>query len=146
MSDKGTKFIIGLALAIILAIVGFSLYRNFTGVSEINQTLLFVWVSFIAFGLVLAGLASRDKTLSFENTFIILLLIGVPIAVLIWLPKYGINLFSTLGISGSLTTELNFTGSIVEWIRNNLLLFSIILGILIWKKETIVNWIKRSIK
>ena len=136
VEGKGTKLLLGLVIAIVTGLIGFSLYQTYIGEGEISSTFLFLFLGIVSVGLVLLGIATRESKMSLDTLIPLILMIGTPIVVLFLLPKLGIHLFSTLGISGGVNVELNFTGSVAEFIKKNLLVISLILiGLYIWKDK-----------
>lgn len=143
-SDKGKKLIIGLAVMVLIAVVGFSLYQTFTGNSSIGQTFVFILLGLAAFGMVRFGIATNDRSLSMENFISLLILIGAPITLLILLPKIGINLFSIVGESTTRTISLaDFEGGIIGWIKDNLYLTMGLLVLLYAFKDKIKKIFRR---
>ncbi len=134
--DRGTKFIIGLVVMLAIAIVGFSLYQSITGVSKITQPIAIGLLTLSALGLMRFFIASGEKTLTFEDGISALILVVAPIAALFLLPKIGINLFSIaeplVSAAGSFNIDFVLEGSIIDFIKNNLLLVSTGLFGLYW--------------
>src|SRR3990167_8494881 len=139
---KGTRILLGIAVAVLVAVVGFSLYQAVTGNSSINQVIVFIFLGIMAYGLINAGLFAREKTLDAENFILIVLMIGVPIAMIFLLKSFGFDLFSAVSIGGTASVNIELTGSVMEWIKNNLGLFSIGLILLIAFRERIAKGIR----
>lgn len=136
-SDKGQKLGIGIAVMLVIAVVGFSLYQTYTGEAKLSQAFVFGLLGIAALGLVRVFISSGDEKLSAQSLIQFILLIGAPITLLFLLPKLGINLFSTvgpsLGASGSFNINFAVEGGLIEWIKNNLLISSLILiGLFYW--------------
>lgn len=139
---KGAKFILGLSIAVVVMVIGFLFYQTYVGDTEIGTVFLFLLLGITAIGLVKLGISTSDTRLDLNNFIPVIILISAPIVLLFLLSKLGINLFSTFGISGSINTELNFTGSIADFIRNNLFLISVSLIALYLLRNKIVKGVK----
>ena len=83
MVDKIRRLGIGLAIMLVIAVIGFSAYRAFTGESSISQTVVFAFLGLTALGLVRAFIASGEQKLTVEDFLFVIILIGMPIVVLI---------------------------------------------------------------
>ena len=134
--ERTRKFVMSLVVMLVLAIVGFSAYQSFTGVAKLTQPIAFGLLGLAALGLVRVFIASGESTLNFENAVMIFVLIGAPIAALFYLPKVGINLFSSVGplvgASGNFDINIALEGTLIDMIKNNLLVFTGILVALYW--------------
>ena len=144
--EYGEKMVLGLALMVIFGIIGFYFYQAVTGVKEISSVISIGIVGVLAFGIVSLGILSRETSWSFNNAIAVLAMIGIPIVVFWKFPNMLTGLFSTFGASGNVNIEINFTGTMVEFVRKYWIGFLIAFGLMAWKRETIVNWYRRNFK
>lgn len=135
MADKWEKFGIGLVIMLIVAIVGFQLYRAYTGESTINQVIVFGLLGLSALGLVRFFISSGEKTITAEDFISTLVLVAVPLLILFYSSKIGLNLFSVaplFGASGAFNVEFGLQGSVIDWIKANLFVTTIIIAAVYW--------------
>ena len=93
VEGRGTKIILGIAITLALALVGFPLYQTFIGEGEIGTVVLFAFISIVIIGLVKLGISTTDTRLDLNNFIPIVLMIGTPIVVLFLIDKWGIKHF-----------------------------------------------------
>lgn len=153
MESRTTKLILALVIIVALGLVGFTLYQAFTGVGEIGTVVLFLFISIIAIGLVKLGISSNDTKLDLNNFVPLLLMISTPIVLFFVFDKLGIkifsmvgSIFSTFGVSGAVNIDVNFTGSVVDFIRKYLLFFVIGVVVLFWQRENITKGLRETFK
>lgn len=145
MGNRAEQLGIGIAVMLIIAIVGFKLYESFTGKTEIGQVFVFGLLGISALGLVRLFIASGEKTLTAEDFISIIILIGAAPTALFLMPKFGINLFSAVNIGGSANFDVNvnLTGNVIEWIRKNVFIVSAALIALFVYRKKIAGFIGR---
>ena len=145
VEGKGVKLLLGLVIAIVVGIIGFSLYQTYIGKGEISSTFLFLFLGIVSVGLVMLGIATREAKMSLDTLIPLILMIGTPIVILFLLPKLGIHLFSTLGIGGGVNVELNFTGTIALFIKKYIVFFAAGVVLLFWQRDNITKWLRRTV-
>lgn len=149
VESRTTKLILGLAIIIAIGLIGFTLYQAFTGVGEIGTVVLFLFISIISIGLVKLGISSNDTKLDLNNFVPLLLMISVPIVLFFVFDKLNIkifsmvgSLFSSFGVQGAVNIDVNFTGTVSEYIKQHLIWFVAGVVLLFWQRENITRKIK----